>query len=235
MSAERRSLEVSGKDSIPGGAYDAISVDGKLQVDGDLDAVSLVVQGAVTVDGRSRIGTLEVSGKATFTEPVQAEGVSVHGKVEVGGDLDAQRVETSGRLTVSGNLTAREFLASGRFNVSGTLSADRVEVELASGSQVEAIKAGSVRVVARPDNEGTVVRVSTGRVQITNVSGGQTQPSRLDVGTVEGDTVELNATNARRVVGRQVRLGPDCSVDVVEYTEILEVDENARVGDSVRK
>jgi cytoskeletal protein CcmA (bactofilin family) len=235
MCAELRSLDVSGKESIAGGAFDSVSVDGKLEVDGDLEARRLVVQGAVTVDGRARLGDLEVAGKATFTEPVQAQGVSVHGKVDVGGSLEARRVETSGRLTVGGDVIAGEFLASGRFTVDGTVRADRVEVELASGSRAEAIKGASVRVAARPANEGTVMKVSVGRVQITNVSGGQTQPSRLEVGTVEGDTVHLEATVARRVGGRQVRLGPDCSVDVVEYTESLEVDESARVGDAVKK
>jgi cytoskeletal protein CcmA (bactofilin family) len=234
MSVARPNLEVEGKERVPGGLYDTVSVDGKLVVDGDLDARALVVQGTASVTGQTRIGRLEVAGKVELGGPVEAQSVLIQGKGELGGDLKGERVEVSGRLSVAGDVTVREFSASGRFEITGALRADQVSVELLTTSRAASIVASSVRVVTRPDNAGTVVQVRARGVRITNVSGGQTQPSRLEVESVSGDTVTLEATTARRVSGRSVVLGPGCDIGRVEYREQLEVDPAATVGSAER-
>jgi hypothetical protein len=57
----------------------------------------------------------------------------------------------------------------------------------------------------------------------------------LTAETIEGDTVDLEATEAQVVRGKVVRIGPGCRIGWVEYTDSLEVHPEAEVGERVER
>ena len=59
---------------------------------------------------------------------------------------------------------------------------------------------------------------------------GRRRRTLLAVETVEGEDVHLEATSARVVKGRRVKIGPECRIESVEYAESLQIDPQAVVG-----
>ena len=55
--------------------------------------------------------------------------------------------------------------------------------------------------------------------------------SELTVGElVEGDVVALECVKVPTVVGRVVAIGVGCEIDLVQYSEEVEIDPDAKVG-----
>jgi hypothetical protein len=49
-------------------------------------------------------------------------------------------------------------------------------------------------------------------------------------GSVEGDDIALEGVTCPRVTGRIVAIGAGCHVDLVQYSEKIEVSPDAKVG-----
>ncbi|MCL0069946.1 hypothetical protein M1O56_05235 [Dehalococcoidia bacterium] len=56
----------------------------------------------------------------------------------------------------------------------------------------------------------------------------------LETELIEGDEILLEWTRAKTVRGKQIVIGEGCEIERVEYSESLEVDESARVGERVK-
>jgi hypothetical protein len=54
------------------------------------------------------------------------------------------------------------------------------------------------------------------------------------VETIEADEIDLVATTAKMVRGREVKIGAGCDLARVEYSESLTVDPKAKVGEEVK-
>ncbi|MFL6561039.1 MAG: cytoplasmic protein, partial [Bacillus sp. (in: firmicutes)] len=55
---------------------------------------------------------------------------------------------------------------------------------------------------------------------------------QLEVELIEGDKIELENTIAKIVRGKQVRIGPNCQIGLVEYTEDFLTDKKAVVTEN---
>jgi len=49
-------------------------------------------------------------------------------------------------------------------------------------------------------------------------------------GSIEGDDIFLECVNAPCVSGRAVVIGENCTIDLVQYSESIEISPEARVG-----
>ena len=67
-----------------------------------------------------------------------------------------------------------------------------------------ALPAGTVESLLLPENKATLVSILTYHVVSGAVTSDQLAGQRLDVATVQGDTVHINATNGVRVNGANV-------------------------------
>jgi len=56
----------------------------------------------------------------------------------------------------------------------------------------------------------------------------------LETELIEGHDILLEWTRAKTVRGKQIVIGEGCEIERVEYSESLEVDESARVGERVK-
>ena len=55
---------------------------------------------------------------------------------------------------------------------------------------------------------------------------------QLETELIEGDKIEIENTIAKIVRGNQVRIGPNCQIGVVEYTEEYSIDKKAVVAEN---
>lgn len=250
---EKRNLHTSGAMHIDGGDYAGVHVSGSLKVsgsircdelhcsgstkiDGSMDCGGEVVtSGSVKLAGASKIGSARISGSFSCEDSLQCDGkMNVSGSVKVGGGLrvgegsfsgacsvsgavHATALSCSGKLTVGKDVEAERFQSSGRLEIHGLLNAEQVEIYVSGGSEIADIGGGMIQTKKDWGWHGFGFSFGSGQ-------------NCLRVRTIEGDRVELEATQAAVVRGKVVRIGKDCEIDRVEYSDELILD-----GGSVRE
>ncbi len=216
---------IRGAGVVSGGTpIDEFKCSGSGKVTDDLLAKEVRISGACKIDGRCETeefhssGAVKVasdvitkefrsSGTARLAADLRAKEVHTSGALTVAGSiLDAEEVTVAGGLRVQGSVHTQKFTSKGRFRIGQALEADEVDIRLQgrSTSRVPVIK-------------GSEISVRGGR-----------RAGDLVVDTVEGQEVRLESTRAQLVRGKTVRVGPLCSIDVVEAKQ-LEVHETSTV------
>jgi cytoskeletal protein CcmA (bactofilin family) len=247
--ARRNRVSVSGSSSYDSLDCETLDVSGKATVSRDLLADEVDVSGKATVGGDLESQDVETTGKLTVDGSAATDALTVSGKVAVGGNLDGHDVDASGKLDVDGSLVAAEASVSGKVEVGGLTDvtdltvggagafAD-VNVETFAGAgKVDADEFAADRFELTVDGRSTVGSLTASEVVVRDSDESGSFLRRLlgsdgvlDVGTVEGETVDLNATRADTVVGDAVALGPDAEAGTV-YADDLDVHDDATVGE----
>ena len=243
-------VSVDGIGSFEDVDCETFSVDGTCSVAGDVLADRVLVSGAADVGGRVDARELDSDGSLSVGGVVHVDAVHLDGATDVGGNLDAHEVDGEGATEVQGSVVASEArfdgtvsvggltdvttltvdgvgrfadVNAGTFAVEGALeaadvAADSFTLTLGDDSTADAVTAPEIRV-RRGDRDALLLD------RFVGATGGT-----FAVGTVAGETVDLDATDAETVVGERVTLGPDADVAVV-YTDHLDADPDAVVGE----
>lgn len=239
-----RNVTVSGAGRIEGGAYGTVKIAGSGRVMGDLTAEEFQAAGSAKVEGNLKAQKFEVAGSFRCEGNLEVEEGEAAGSCKVTGRIKAQELKlagavqakaiTGGYLRAGGSLAVAEsvevetFRLTGAFEIGGLLSADRVEVELEGRSQAQEI--GGEKIVVRAGQKSLGGIISSALAFLW----GSGTPKELTVETVEGDEVELEATQAKLVRGGKVKIGPGCHIERVEYSDSLEVAPGAVVKEEVK-
>lgn len=236
---QRQDLKCSGATKIVSGQYDRVLASGALTVEGTLDCSALHASGATKICGDFRcaaeaetsgalkveraasVGSLRASGSVAVGDKLTCAGaLQTSGSLAVGGaiatktlkasgkvqcdSLAASEIETSGDLTVQQGVEAEKFRSTGKVSIGGLLNAEQIDIAVSANDSVGDIGGGTITV----------------RKNWWGMSFGAHRP-RLTVGSIEGDIISLESTKADIVRGKTVRIGKDCEIARVEYTESL--------------
>lgn len=242
--SELGSIKISGSGSCGGGCYDSISISGSGSVNGDVKC------NGISISGSGRIGgNIECNGR-----------VSISGSGSIDGNIICQEFHNSGSVRSSGNITAKSLRVSGAFKSGGWINADEIAIagavkaegditgekvvvsggintdKLVSGDNVEIKFDGNCACRIGELGGGTIRVYRRNRSQNLGIFGGFFRNSAggiAEIGSIEADDIGISDCNVKRIVGTKVVIGPGCSVDRVEYTESLQVDESSKVGERV--
>lgn len=120
------------------------------------------------------------------------------------------------------------FSSVGTFEIEGLLNADKIDIELLGRCKVSEIGGGKINI-RRKNTDVPILK------QILNsIVDSIKEKSLLQVSTIEGDDVYVSYTQAKVVRGKHVKIGPECSIDLVEYSEDFEKDPATVVQNSKR-
>lgn len=226
-----RNLKITGSGSSPGGLYQKVTIVGEGTVGGDIDSVSCKTQGTSRFAGNVKCETFHVSGTAEIEGKLQAEHMKVFGETKIGGSLllkearirgsvemdeglTAESIDLRGNVSVGEDCEAETFSAKGGFTIGGLLNAGNIEVRLKYPSHAKEI--GGEKISIERDN------LPFGLNKIT-------KSGSLSVDTVEGDDIYLEYVTAKIVRGNNVRIGPGCEINLVEYQTSFNADKKAIV------
>lgn len=248
---QRQDLKCSGSTAIVSGQYENVRASGALTVEGTLDCRTLhtsgatkirgtlicaensKTSGALKIDGAASVGSLHASGSVavggkmdcngelhtsgtlTVGETLTAQALKASGNVQCN-ELHASAIETSGTLSVRQGVEAESFSCTGKLEIGGLLNAERVEIAVSTSNSVGDIGGGTITV----------------RKNWYGLSFGAHRP-RLNVTSIEGDTISLESTKAEIVRGKTVRIGKDCEIGRVEYTGSFTADDGT-VAEAVK-
>lgn len=187
-----------------------VRISGSCRIEGACDAQEFHSSGSSRVQGNLRAQEFHSSGSTRVAGDLRAQEIHSSGGLKVEGSiLDTQELRTTGSLAVVGSVGVQEFTSKGSFRIGEGLTAQQVDVRLRGTCRVPFIRATHV-----------------------DVRGGRRRGD-LRVETVEGEDVYLEDTRANLVRGKEVRIGPYCSIGVVE-AEKLEVHETSTVKEQRR-
>jgi cytoskeletal protein CcmA (bactofilin family) len=218
----RPDTRIAGAGTVTGGTYGEVSIAGMGTVAGDVDCTAFKVGGVADVQGDLISQKITVGGTATFTGDVKgtevvfggnadvhgaltAETLKISGVSRIDGAVSAQKIDIRGTTKIGGDCQAESFDAQGVFSVGGLLNAGTVSIRLYGGCDAHDIGGETIDVrLAQP----WVFLPFLGERNLTADS-------------IEGDTIYLESTRAKVVRGANVTIGPECAIDLVEYTGTL--------------
>lgn len=242
-------LRINGGSTMPGGEYGQVHINGSGKIKGDLKCDSLHCSGAARIYGNIETQsvscsgavniegglvchtTMKVSGSGKCCADVEVESLKVSGGFKTEGAIKAKEMKVSGSITVEKSIQCETLKVSGKLQVKGgveaeavhlggsteiggLLNAEDIKIDHYGTSKIEDIGCTTIRVYPQQEKIGFFGFFSSRKICPT-----------LEVGTIEADQVELVATRAKVVRGRDVVIGPGCVIERVEFTNSCQSEE----------
>lgn len=231
----RGDLVINGLGSSNGGQFHLVTINGRGTINTDVECNEFECSGSGSLNGDVLAGTAKVSGHARFKGNIEGQKITIDGtaKIEqsllvkqikvsgtasIGGKVRAEEVKVRGNLTVGEDCEAEIFKGEYRFSIGGLLNAEQIDIKIYGECRAKEI--GGQTIIVKP-YKGSVI-------------GGLFKSffkTQLETELIEGDTIELENTIAKVVRGNNIKIGPNCQIGTVEYTEGFSQDKNAVVND----
>ncbi len=238
-------MNISGSGCVNAGDYnEKISASGSAKLDGNVRCIALSCSGSVHASGdvecKEDMGT---SGSGAFEKNISARNIAVSGSLRVdgnitaqemlkcsggtncGGDIKCSTLRTSGSLKVKGGVEAEDVYTSGALNIGGLLNAEKIEISICGGNHVGSI-GGSLIKIYKEQSSKSIIRMPL----LSKVVGAVSSNSFKVDEAIEGDVIAIEHVSVPKVVGRVVAIGEGCEIDLVQYSEEMEVHPEAKVG-----
>lgn len=234
---QRGDLVINGFGASNGGQFNLVTLNGFGTVNSEVECNEFECNGFGTINGNVKSDKAKVNGKAKFKGNIESQLLTIDGtakiddnlyvgkfelsgKVSVGGRIKSEEIKIKGALTVGEDCEAEIFKAESQFKIGGLLNADQVDIKLYG--ECKANEIGGQTITVKKQQKGSLIENLLKPLF-------QTQ---LETGLIEGDKIELENTIAKVVRGNHVTIGPNCKIDVVEYTGEFSMDKNAVIGES---
>ncbi len=213
------SVHISGAGAVGGGEYENISISGAGKVTSDVRCQNFKVSGSGHV-----AGSVECTGEFKISGSGRVDGDVKCGSCDLAGAANVKSIEANGELklagavTADGNISGEKVTIAGAANVNGLINGDEIRITFdGDGVKANEIGGGTIKIAPKE-----VRRFSKKRVK------------PAEIGTIEGDEISLELVKANVVRGANVTIGDGCEIGKVEYSESIEISENAHVDYQVK-
>lgn len=219
----KQNYHCSSSGEIAGGEYGEIRVSGGAKMTGDVVCDALHVSGGVKAAKDLTCGELRASGSLKVEGTLTAAAAKISGGVKVQGTVKiTEQLSLSGGLKTEGDVQLANagisggLTCSGKVEIPGLLNAETIELSIGSRCEVENIGCTTLKV----KKDFTGFRIGA-------------KPC-LKTESIEGDTIELEYTEAEVVRGKNVTIGKKCRIGRVEYSETLDIRDGGEVEEQVK-
>ncbi|MGB7968516.1 MAG: hypothetical protein WCF28_02955 [Methanobacterium sp.] len=219
-------LIINGKGSSGGDKFKKVSIMGEGFINGDVECVKFKTCGESDVNGNLKVTDIvDIKGRIGIKGNLETKNLEIRGEIEVNKDLFTEQCKIWGKIDIGGNLNAEIFTLDGGCTIEGLLNADKLKMILSlpckvheiGGSDITVKKGGKLMFIGLRDIMGSV------------------KHKELTADIIEGDNVFLENTKAKVVRGTNVKIGPGCEIDLVEYKNDFKQDKGAEVKKSSQK
>nr|WP_304217920.1 polymer-forming cytoskeletal protein [Fredinandcohnia onubensis] len=229
-------LVINGMGSSGGGSFNKVLINGKGNVQGDVDCNDFSINGTGSVTGNIKgehgkingsgviEGSIEfdrftIDGTGSIRGNVKVNKMTISGKGKIGGSLRGEEIKIRGNATIEEDCEAEEFKGEGGFAIGGLLNADIIDISIAGECRAKEIG-------------GQTIKVKKGIFRFLNNLFKSVYPVSLKTEIIEADEIEIEYTTAKMVRGKNINIGPNCEIDVVEYTGTFSQDPSAKVKEA---
>jgi len=141
--------------------------------------------------------------------------------LDIDGNVEAACIQNHGMLGVTGEVCSEKFNSSGGFEIGGLLNADRTQIVIYGPC--------SAKELGGEDIDIRVGSSSGLREFIGSFFSGWPLKTSFTTDIIEGDHIYLENTVAKVVRGHDVEIGRGCKIDVVEYKNTFQKDDDPTI------
>lgn len=217
-------MSISGAGRIAPGEYENIRISGSGKLCGLIRCVSLHTAGACKGESLDCSGQTKAAGSCSFSGDVFSNKLQCSGSFSCGGNLRTNSLSICGGASVKGDITTETATIIGAIKCKGLLNAETIRIKSDGFCHIGSIGGSNVQI--RPENSSSILlrmpllarlfRKKWQTIQIEN--------------HIEADVIEILNVSAPRVSGRIVSIGEGCQIDLVQYSETVEISPKANVG-----
>lgn len=249
MKGKHMDIKISGSGQISGGEYDNVRISGSgkasgkilcdslhcsgsMKSDSDIECKKdMKVSGSLSTDKNVSADELHVAGSAKFGGDCSCTGeVKISGSLAVGGKMKGKDIRVSGGIRVDGDMEGENIVAAGAVRCEGLINAERVEIKTGgSGIRIGQIGGGTI-LIYRDHNSKSI---SISRLPIFSKLVSNTVAGNY-VELIEGENIAIEFCKVGKIVGNTVAIGAGCEVDKIEYSDTIEIHEDAKVKEHVK-
>ncbi len=217
-------VKISGSGRISAGIYEDIKISGSAKLDSPIKCKSLTCSGALHANGDIESCSIKISGSARIDGRCHAEDeVKISGSLKCA-DVKGSKIKISGSAVLA-SCEGEEVKISGSVECRGLINAEELTIELYGKCELGSIGGSTINVI-RADAGNSFCRLS-----LFNSISKRAKSNSLDVKeSIEGDSIALENTHCPLVIGRVVAIGEGCDIDVVQYSEDIEISPKAKVS-----
>nr|WP_306659844.1 polymer-forming cytoskeletal protein [Bacillus sp. AFS017336] len=195
----------------------------------DVDAKKMSVSGSASIDGKVSGGDVNVSGSFKTKGDLNVKSINVSGSMKTTGIVKAEVITVKGSLSTEKGSECEVFTAKGHLSMNGLLNAENVKITHGgfgylphNGFSYIPEIGGETIEISRFDDNNIFARLFS---KLFN--------NRLNfkADVIEGSAVKIDYTTASVVRGDAVTIGPKCVIELVEYTEDVQIHPSAKVTD----
>jgi len=235
-------MRISGSGNIPSGEYNKVYVSGSGHLIGKVRCVYFSSSGSIKGEDIECTENFKVSGSSCFSGNIEAVEVKVSGSLHCDGDIIAKEIFSTsgstkcgksikceqlsvlGSLKVEGDIESESVKISGTVNCAGLLNAENIEIKFDRGMNIGSIGGSKIIIVLEK-----AIKVSQRLLLFSSLA--KTVTKGVNVNTsIEGDEVALEYVTCPRITGRVIAIGRGCNIDLVQYSEDIEISPDAKVG-----
>lgn len=170
--------------------------------------------GKVSLSGATVISGDIVCDSLTANGALKCEAVECRGDITLSGSLSCSAIQCGsvsirGKAEIEKGITSENFVMQGAIICNGLLYSERVSIVVDGKNEILAIKGGSVSMTKK------ALALFPRNACVTSA--------------VEGNDVSLSYVTCPRVSGARVVIGKGCEIDLVQYSETVEISSEAKV------
>ncbi|NTU27003.1 hypothetical protein HPX95_12520 [Bacillus tequilensis] len=221
-------LKLYGAGHAAGGAYHHVSIKGEGVVGEGLSAAGCRIFGTGLFLGKAETERLRVFGESEFKGGLTAGRITIYGTMKVSGSLQFNRFNLKGLTEIHGNMTGESCDVKGKLGVKGNCETEMFHVTgcvdvsgLLNAGDIKLGLGHDVSYVREIGGTSIAVKRRTGLFNRKKV--------KLIADLIEGDQVYLENTEAAVVRGKEVVIGPGCSIGTIEYKNTCECDQHSKI------
>lgn len=207
---------VEGVSKINGGVFGRMRVDGVGTCTDDVKADEMLINGVFKCLGAVEAGLLETEGTAEFRSNIRAKRLVVDGvlTVKADGKIKSEQITCNGVITVRGN----GIIEADDIKCDGVITANEISADVIYADGVinaKEITGDKITIRSRNHTIDKIARFFWKRFS--------------NVELIEATTIDLRGVIAKSVNGRDIVIGPGCSIDTLDCSGTLIIDKTAEV------
>ncbi|MEG0846249.1 MAG: hypothetical protein RR090_01420 [Niameybacter sp.] len=214
------------------GKYNKIRIVGSGELEGNITCHKLSSAGSASAKGNIYFDELKTAGFFEIDGSLEGKTIRTAGASEIRGSIKADSCKAYGMIHLQEDVETEHFLVRGAIEGAGRINSEKVLIQLLGACQVEEIGASEVEI-----GKKVIISDETGIRKWfnnnINMNFGDTEGS-LIAKVIEGDRIYVDTAQVEVIRGEYVEIGPDCSIDKVEYTESISIDKGSKVGEIIQ-
>ena len=208
-----QNIRIVGESTLGEGPYNRISIVGKGHAHDRLGCKELSVQGEINVAGDLTCETAVLRGAMTVGNECTIQDAKIMGEAYVE-NWKSNTSRVWGRLAVDSQCAAEQMVVRGVLDVKGLFNFDKARILSDHSSHIHEM-GGHTLEVRRSKYFFFLPRLRKQAV--------------LKAKSIEVDDIDIDFTHAEIVRGSRIKIGKNCRIGKVEYSESLIVEEGAVV------